>query len=262
MKAKRKPEERLNQRAYSVQTVKVRKVEGNARALTFTASTEQVARDGDIIEVDGWQTASYLKNPVVLWMHDPYTPPIGKALAVRTGDTLDIDVEFDHDEFADRIFGLYERGFLNAVSVGYQPKAYRKPDDEERAELGLGPWGVVWTTTELLELSAVSVPADPGALVQNSITPEDRAALCIMRGYADQRERPAFDRLLTETPEVRIEIVDFDPDPVDLTEPPNPDDDARAVEEVFAARQALQSPARQPASGDDLDTLKALEGKD
>ena len=203
MKEKLSPEKRLNQRAESVQAVEVRKVKGNARALTFVASTENVARDGDIIETDGWQTASYLKNPVFLWMHDPYVPPIGKALAVRVGDTLDIDVEFDHDEFADRIFGLYERGFLNAVSVGFLPMAHRKPDDEERAELKLGPWGVVWTKTELLELSAVSVPADPGALVQNSMAPEDRAALSIMRGYAGIEDRVRFDKLM-EAPTIRV----------------------------------------------------------
>ena len=207
MKEKLSPEKRLDQRAESVQAVTVRKVDGNARALTFVASTQDVARDGDIIETDGWQVASYLKNPVVLWMHDPYTPPIGKAISVTVGKTLDIAVEFDNDEFADRIFGLYERGFLNAVSVGFLPKAYRKPDDEERAELKLGPWGVVWTKTELLELSAVSVPADPGALVQNSIGPEDRAALSVMRGYAGIEDRVRFDRLMSAETET-VEMID------------------------------------------------------
>lgn len=219
MKDKQSPEQRLNQRAESVQAVEVRKVKGNARALTFVASTENVARDGDIIETEGWQTASYLKNPVFLWMHDPYVPPIGKALAVRVGDTLDIDVEFDHDEFADRIFGLYERGFLNAVSVGFLPMAHRKPDDEERAELKLGPWGVVWTKTELLELSAVSVPADPGALVQNSMAPEDRAALSIMRGYAGIEDRVRFDKLMEapdETEDALPTIADLSDDMRDL----------------------------------------------
>ena len=255
MKDKLSPEKRLNQRAESVQAVEVRKVKGNARALTFVASTENVARDGDIIETAGWQVASYLKNPVFLWMHDPFTPPIGKALSVKVGDTLDIAVEFDNDEFADRIFGLYERGFLNAVSVGFLPMAHRKPDDEERAELKLGPWGVVWTKTELLELSAVSVPADPGALVQNSMAPEDRAALSIMRGYAGVEERVRFDKLM-ETPE---DDAGDDIAPVDLTEP-DPDIEARAVEDALAARLAHPSPASPPERGD-LDLLKALDDR-
>lgn len=189
------PEERMNQREHRVSPVQVRMVKGNHRALTFTASTADVARDGDIIDPDGWQVANYLRNPVFLWSHNPEIPPIGKGLAVRIADTLEIDVEFDTDEFADRIFGLYERGFLNAVSVGFRPLAYRQPDEEERGTLGLPAHGVVWTKTELYELSGVSVPADPGAL-GHGITDADRAALTVVRGFANDEDRPKFDRLI------------------------------------------------------------------
>ena len=240
---------RADERAGRIQhrtcTASVRKVEGNTRALTFTASTADVARDGDIIEVEGWQVADYLRNPVFLWMHDPYAGPIGKAVNVRVGDTLELDVEFDIDERSDDIYGKYDRGFLSAVSVGYLPKAYRKPDDEERAELGLGPWGVVWTKTDLLEVSAVSVPADPGALIQNDFTSfEDRVS-------RDQCLADAIDETRAEP----------DPDPVDLTETPDHSEEGREYEEALAARQVLRSPASQPAGRDNLDVLKALSDR-
>ena len=216
---------------YRVSPVEVRKVDGNPRALTFVASTADVARDGDIIEVEGWQVANYLRNPVFLWSHNPDALPVGRGIAVRVNDSLDIDVEFDIDEHSDDILGKYERGFLRAVSVGFRPLAYRKPDDDERAELGLPQYGVIWTKAELYEVSAVSVPADPGALIKQS-------------AYRSLDDRLARDTWLAEavdeTPETRA--APSDPDPVSLTDKAS--DDARAAEPDEDALVPASPPAR------------------
>jgi len=155
----------------------VRAAKGQDRTLTFIASTEMVGRDGDIIRANGWNTENYERNAAFLWAHDPKVPPIGRTVALRKvldGDNprLEADVQFaglaeDH-ELAEQIYQLYRNGFLNTVSVGYIPKERAELTDDERRDLGLDPWGNVLTRQELLEISAVSVPADPGAVVVSS----------------------------------------------------------------------------------------------
>lgn len=125
--------------------------------IRFVASTSNVARDGLIIEADGWQLDNYRKNPVFLWAHNYREPPIGRAEAMVEGDRLIADVTFDQaDDRARQIEQKYRSGFLNAVSVGW--------DIEEIAP----PKGMMGapriTKADLLEISGVPVPSDPDAL--------------------------------------------------------------------------------------------------
>jgi len=127
--------------------------------IRFVASTENVARDGLIIAADGWQLENYRKNPVFLWAHRYSEPAIGKAtdVIVRDGELL-LDVVFDQgDEFARKVESKYRGGFLNAVSVGWDIVAIEPPKG------ALGAPRI--TKAELLEVSAVPVPADPDALM-------------------------------------------------------------------------------------------------
>ena len=180
---------------------------GNGRSLTFVASTERVARDGDIIEVAGWDTKEFMKNPVFLWAHNSDVPPIGKVTATRKVKTkgeerrLEVDVDFagleQSHELAESVYRLYRDGFMRAVSVGFRVRGYRAPSPDEREELGLGQFGQVITASELLEVSAVPVPADPGALMTNG----PRAAredLVLMRDAASAEDRGAWQALIPE----------------------------------------------------------------
>jgi HK97 family phage prohead protease len=129
-------------------------------AIRFVASTENVARDGMIIESGAWDLANYKRNPVVLWSHDMLgaRPPIGRAEEVFTqGRKLLADIVFDQgDEFARQVEQKYRTGFLSAVSVSW---------DSKRMEPGRDGGPPRITKAELLEISAVPVPSDPGALV-------------------------------------------------------------------------------------------------
>lgn len=187
----------------------VREIDGAARKLTFVASTERVARDGDIIKVDGWDTAEYERNPVFLWAHDPSVPPIGRVTGIRKvtkGEPrLEADVEFsgseDGHDLAETVYRLYRRGFLKAVSVGFRIRGHEVPDEEKREQYGLPPGGWIITKAELLEISAVPVPADPGAL---QVGAEDRAALVRVRSVTTSSTNlAALDALLVE--EVRTD---------------------------------------------------------
>lgn len=130
--------------------------------LRFIAATEAIARDGLIIDSTGWQLDNYRANPVVLWAHD-YTgqrPPIGRAdisLDKESGNLM-ADITFDSgDQFAADVERKYRAGFLNAVSVGWNT-IEMTPSGDGRS------LGRV-TKAELLDISAVPVPGDPGALI-------------------------------------------------------------------------------------------------
>lgn len=127
--------------------------------IRFIASTSDVARDNMIVDAKGWELDNFKRNPVVQWAHNYSEPPIGKVTNIEIdGDKLMADVVFDQDdEFAQKIERKYRAGLLNAVSVGFDVITMEPPK---------GDVPMRSTKQELLELSAVPVPADPGALSQ------------------------------------------------------------------------------------------------
>jgi len=141
----------------------VKAVAGKPRTFRFCFSDGSVDRMGDTIDPAGWNLHDFNKNPVCLFAHDSSAPPIGRAsnLMVEDGRLMG-DIEFAPPEvygFADTIFKLVQGGYLNAVSVGFQPKEYEWADDEDRE------WGLDFKAQDLLEISVVPVPALPSALI-------------------------------------------------------------------------------------------------
>lgn len=121
--------------------------------LRFVASTEGIKRDGKDLKAANWMLDNFRKNPVVLWVHGYAAgiPPIGRAVNIEAaGGKLITEIEFDkEDEFARQVESKYRRGFLNAVSVGWA--------DVQAKDA---------TKYDLLDISAVPVPADPQALIE------------------------------------------------------------------------------------------------
>jgi HK97 family phage prohead protease len=136
------------------------------RELLFTISTAGVDRDRDKIDVNGWKLDAYRKNPVVLWAHDHRGLPVARSRHIWVeGDKLKSVAEFvraDVSEFADRVYRLYREGFLRATSVGFLPKRWAFAEDADR------PFGIDFEEQELLEYSAVPVPANADALMEAS----------------------------------------------------------------------------------------------
>lgn len=158
------------------------------RFLTFVASTETVDSYGDILRVDGCDLTRF-KNGACAFItsHDirdvsGSSGVIVKAWKVKNlegvpeGKAVMVMVYFptaEEDADADRIFKKYKAGTLRAVSVGLRVTAYNDPQDEQsRKKLGLGKWGIEVTKWQPYELSAVTVGANPDALVRKSV--EDR----------------------------------------------------------------------------------------
>jgi len=143
------------------------------RTIRIIASTEAQDRMGDKILAGGWELRNYAKNPVILWGHDHYSPPIARASKTWVEDKqLMQDWNFpkavgEKYELSDTIYTLYQESMLSSASVGFAPLAWQTDfSDEEREELGLGEDGWLFTKQELMEVSAVSVPANQEALVQ------------------------------------------------------------------------------------------------
>ena len=72
-----------------------------------------------------------------------------------------IDIEFDTDDFSQQLANKAQRGFLNAVSVGFSPIVSKQrkdlPSDHEHYST---KGGMLFERSELLEVSLVSIPAN------------------------------------------------------------------------------------------------------
>jgi HK97 family phage prohead protease len=157
--------------------------------LRVTITTRGQDRHGDILEPGGAQVASFLKNPVVLWAHEHRSLPIGRVTSLgREGEALKAEVVFAETPFSREVYGLYASGFLKAWSVGFLPLEWEVLEDEAGRFKGyhVRSW-------ELVELSAVPVPANPEALTEALVKglvgePALRKSLeaAVLQGAADE----------------------------------------------------------------------------
>ena len=159
-----------------------------AAPVTFVLSTDEVDRHGDVVCADGWRLDAYRENPVLLWAHDYRHPAIGRALSVwAEPHRLLAKMEFAPSAFAQEVAALYAAGFQWGVSVGFRPIRW-----EERRDSRTGVCaGLRYLEQELLEVSAVPVPANRSALRRGA--PGDAPALPHCQG-----EREFSEALLAE----------------------------------------------------------------
>jgi HK97 family phage prohead protease len=110
----------------------------------------------------GFQLNSFRLNPVFLWAHDCSQPPIGRisSIAVQSNRLLGTIEYADPDlsQFADMIFRMVKRGFLNAVSISWKPIEWKYAKEKDRNG------GIDFVKQDLLEVSQVPVPALATAL--------------------------------------------------------------------------------------------------
>ena len=142
-------------------------------SLDFIASTATLDRYHEVIEPAGWRLESYRRNPVFQNAHNygDILFTLGKALSTevrtignRAALCQRIQFAVEVNPVARIAYGLYKGGFLNAVSVGFIPLRW---EDGESGSAG-GASGPAarrrYLEQELLEVSAVAIPANPDAL--------------------------------------------------------------------------------------------------
>jgi len=174
-------------------------VDAEKKTVTAYVSTYEWDRTMEKFAPGAWDLENYKKNPVILWGHDGSKPPIGRAIDIKEdANGLIAVAEFDTEsERGAEIFGLYERGFLNAFSVGFIPKAQALENIPEQ-----GTKGTVWTEAELLEFSAVSIPANPGAMITREIA--EMAIKCL--GDASVTKGADGETFLVSSPEINSTV--------------------------------------------------------
>ena len=140
------------------------------RSVLFTISKEVVDRDGDILRASGVDFGNYMKNPVFLSFHNSREFPLGKVTRFWVeGNEVKAIVYFptleelstnpnnasEKAKLVDFTYHCYKTGMLNAVSVGFIPVEWIETDN-----------GYDILKWELLEFSAVAVPANQDAIAQ------------------------------------------------------------------------------------------------
>jgi len=139
------------------------------RTIQVVMTTNEIDRDSDIVETRGIDTKSFEQNPVVLWAHNPSMPPIGVVTEIEKMDNMMIGtVKFADTERGNEIFKLYEDGIMKTWSIGFRGTQIEHVKDADNNVLGYH-----FKQSELYELSAVPIPANPSAMVKAFKTIKD-----------------------------------------------------------------------------------------
>ena len=147
--------------------IEIKEVDDKERTITAIGSKEVVDRDGDIIKVGGINTKNWKKNPVVMLNHDYYDFPVAKGVGRKVwieNNKMMFKLQFapaDTYPKADIAFKLYKGGYMSAFSIGFIPN-HEKTEFPEKHKAGARR---IFNEVELLEISAVSVPANQEALM-------------------------------------------------------------------------------------------------
>ena len=143
------------------------------KPIKFVASTANPDRYGDVVDQKGWDLRAYNRNPVVLFNHNPAQMPIGKGKAYVENDQLMLEVEFDQkDDMAKTIEQKVRDGFINAVSVGFQPSKTIARSSLPADHPYHGKSGSYFQASELLEVSIVTIPANNEATLSKQFSRE------------------------------------------------------------------------------------------
>ena len=134
----------------------------------FIVNTENVNSYGYRILTDGIDYAQYMRNPVVLFMHErgvnayKGSEVIGRCTKLyKEGTTLIAEVEFDEqDEFAKKIAGKVERGYIRMASMFAEIKEV-SADPHHLLE---GQVYETVTACKLVEISIVDIGGNDNAL--------------------------------------------------------------------------------------------------
>lgn len=168
-------------------------------------SSPRLDRDREVMIPQGCRLDDFRNNPVALWSHDQKELPVGTwadaggncTVFVRDNDGVFGDLTFSQaNPRGSVVYGLYREKVLKAFSVGFTPVAGRKiSPDEVKAFTpggsgggaggrGNGPMdrlpGYMHTVWDLLEISPVTIGANPDAL-----------AKCVVKGSVGGEKMPA-----------------------------------------------------------------------
>jgi hypothetical protein len=189
-------------------------VDEEARTIDGVISTEQVDRDGEVILTRGIKLERYRGNPVVFFMHDPWSIIAkcndGPKVRRRSGvNQLVGKAAFADTALANEVFSLATGEFLRGISIGMLPSSMsvREPrPDELRKDNFKGARAVI-DKSEMIEFSFVSIPANAEALT----TAMTKGLIRVTEPYYEPFLRVVTDANPRKRPFLRVTAV---PEPV------------------------------------------------
>lgn len=165
----------LNQRAYAF--FEVKQVNEDKRIIRGVATTPQVDRVGDIVDPLGVK----FTNPLAfLWQHR-HDQPIGTVKFDKpTKDGIYFEAEIpvisEEGTLKNRVDEAWQSikiGLVRAVSIGFRAVEYSYMENG----------GIRFVETEVYELSAVTIPANAGALITGVGKSMDAAAIAAIKTF-------------------------------------------------------------------------------
>lgn len=147
-------------KAYSTLQIKSVTDTDDERIITGIATTPSTDRDDDILEPTG---AKFALPIPLLWQHN-HNQPIGEVIAAEvttagiliTAKIAKIAEAGKLKERIDEAWQSIKSGLVKCLSVGFRTKEYNYMDDS---------WGLHIKEWEWYELSVVTVPANPDAMI-------------------------------------------------------------------------------------------------
>jgi HK97 family phage prohead protease len=148
----------MQNRAYSI--LEVKSVDEDKRVIRGVATTPSVDRVGDIIEPEGVK----FSNPMpLLWQHQ-HDKPIGHVKfdkPTKAGINFEAEIAKTDEpgtlkERLDEAWQSIKMRLVKAVSIGFRPVEYSFMENG----------GIRFSECEVYELSAVTIPANADALIQ------------------------------------------------------------------------------------------------
>ena len=147
-------------RKYQIVPMTIRKnADGQDEILITTPNYD---RRNDRVIPSGAKLDNYLKNPVIMWIHDykGATPAAGLPMARNSylkvtdeGIIAGPPIFLEGDPFADRVKNAWNQKLLNTASIGFQP-IKSEPNDQG---------GTDFTEWEMLEWSFAPIPMNAEA---------------------------------------------------------------------------------------------------
>jgi HK97 family phage prohead protease len=170
------------------------------RTIVGVITTSAVDRYREIVDPGGISLDNYRKNPVVLLNHGwGYSLPIGRNLWIKPQKKgLIASTEFDESPIALDVLRMYDQGYMKGWSIGFIGVKW---EDADASKLGF--WRK-WTETELVEYSAVTIPANPEAISNALSICEDPNLRSMLQrgegglhlgGLTEERLSDAIDRI-------------------------------------------------------------------
>jgi len=151
-------------------------ISGYANKYLDEAGKLIVDRSEESVLPQGYNLEDYKKNPILLYAHDNQQP-IGKIINIDVRvDGLYIEAEV-HKVMNKKVYYGVKNGILKTFSIGFRIKDYIEVD------------GVyLWTATDLVEISIVSVPNNQDSLFTVLTDAPCQSGVCLLGSKAISTE--------------------------------------------------------------------------